>query len=570
MRTILATLHSKFIHNSLALPCLAAYCGDDCGELLIREFTMHEPRESILAMLLGEAPDVIAFSVYLWNRRETLDLVDALAVARPELRIILGGPEISFDDDEIFARHPGLTALVRGEGEEPLRALLLAWQQDVKPELIPRTVVRQHDTLISGPDSPPIANLDNIPSPFQLGLCDLTRGFAYYETSRGCPFHCSFCLSARDNLMRSYSMERIQDDLLLLMQNEVPKVKLVDRTFNYDAKRAREIFRFILEHNRSTHFHFEIGAHLLDDATLALLETVAHDTFQFEIGVQSTLESTLGAINRKVNLGKLEENVRRLVTDGRIHLHLDLVAGLPGENFGDLIASIDRVMALKPHHLQIEPVKLLPGSPLREQAEALRIRFDPNPPYTILGSPELSYAQLQQIQKISRLLDLTYNSGCFATFLNELTDATGSFAKGLVWLAGEWHRHDLFRYPMNRQEIFNNLVKITEQRDNDISRQRLLESLAYDYARCEKVITSRIPAFFDTGLNPAEQRWMKEVVQKRTDEIKGQGIKLQYFAAVFSTLHNAMERSVYLFLYLTQTGKKMQVEEYHFYQTQIL
>ncbi|MDH4007892.1 MAG: DUF4080 domain-containing protein, partial [Desulfuromonadales bacterium] len=448
--------------------------------------------------------------------------------------------------------------------------LLLAWQQDVKPELIPRTVVRQHDTLISGPDSPPIANLDNIPSPFQLGLCDLTRGFAYYETSRGCPFHCSFCLSARDNLMRSYSMERIQDDLLLLMQNEVPKVKLVDRTFNYDAKRAREIFRFILEHNRSTHFHFEIGAHLLDDATLALLETVAHDTFQFEIGVQSTLESTLGAINRKVNLGKLEENVRRLVTDGRIHLHLDLIAGLPGENFGDLIASIDRVMALKPHHLQIEPVKLLPGSPLREQAEALRIRFDPNPPYTTLGSPELSYAQLQQIQKISRLLDLTFNSGCFATFLNELTDATGSFAKGLVWLAGEWHRHDLFRYPMSRQEIFNNLVKITEQRDNDISRQRLLESLAYDYARCEKVITSRIPAFFDTGLNPAEQRWMKEVVQKRTDEIKGQGIKLQYFAAVFSTLHNAMRRSVYLFLYLTQTGKKMQVEEYHFYQQQIL
>ena len=567
MRTILATLHSKFIHNSLALPCLAAYCGEDCGELLIREFTMHEPRESILAMLLGEAPDVIAFSVYLWNRRETFDLVDALAVARPELRIILGGPEISFDDDEIFARHPGLTALVRGEGEEPLRALLLAWQQDVQPESIPRTVVRQDDKLISGPDSPPIVNLDSIPSPFQLGLCDLTRGFAYYETSRGCPFHCSFCLSARDNLMRSYSMERIQDDLLLLMQNEVPKVKLVDRTFNYDAKRAREIFRFILEHNRSTHFHFEIGAHLLDDATLALLETVPHDTFQFEIGVQSTLESTLGAINRKVNLGKLEENVRRLVTDGRIHLHLDLVAGLPGENFGDFIASIDRVMTLKPHHLQIEPVKLLPGSPLRDQAKALRIRFDPNPPYTTLGSPELSYAQLQQIQKISRLLDLTYNSGCFTTFLNELTDATDSFAKGLVWLAGEWHRHDLFRYPMNRQEIFNNLVKIIEQRDNDISRQRLLESLAYDYARCEKVITSRIPVFFDTGLNSAEQRWMKEVVQKRTDEIKGQGIKLQYFAAVFSTLHNSERRTVYLFLYLTQTGKKMQVEEYHFYQT---
>jgi anaerobic magnesium-protoporphyrin IX monomethyl ester cyclase len=564
MRTILATLHSKFIHNSLALPCLAAYCGNDCGELLIREFTMHEPKESILAILLNENPDVVAFSVYLWNRRETLDLVDALTVARPELRIILGGPEISFDGDEIFARHPGLTALVRGEGEEPLRAMLLAWHQGKEPEAIPRTVIRQETDLINGPDSPPLTNLDIIPSPFQLGLSDVTRGFAYYETSRGCPFHCSFCLSARDNLMRSYSMGRIQSDLLLLMQNEVPKVKLVDRTFNYDAKRALQIFRFILDHNRSTHFHFEIGGHLLDEATLDLLETAPHDMFQFEIGVQSTLESTLDAINRKVSLVKLEENVRRLVTDGRIHLHLDLVAGLPGENFRDFIASIDRVMSLKPHHLQIEPVKLLPGSPLRGQAEALRIRFDPNPPYTILKSPDLSYAELQQIQEISRLLDLTYNSGCFAAFLNELTAATGSFAKGLLWLAGEWHRQDLFRFPLNRQEIFNNLARIIEQRDNDIAKQRLLESLAYDYARCERVITSRIPAFFDTGLTTREQLWMKDVVQKRTGEIKGQGIKLQYFAAVFSVLHSPERRAVYLFLYLTQTGKKMQVEEYHF------
>jgi len=566
MRTILATLHSKFIHNSLALPCLAAYCSDGCGELLIREFTMHEPRESVLAMLLCEDPDVIAFSVYLWNRRETLDLVDALAVARPGLRIILGGPEVSFDSDEIFARHPGLTALVRGEGEEPLRALLCAWQQGRQPGVTPRTVIRLGAKLNNGPDSPPLSDLDEIPSPFRMGLSDMSRGFVYYETSRGCPFHCSFCLSARDNLMRSYSMARIEDDLLLLMQNEVAKVKLVDRTFNYDAKRARDIFRFILEHNRSTHFHFEIGAHLLDETTLDLLDTVPHDMFQFEIGVQSTLESTLDAIDRKINLNKLESTVRRLMANGRIHLHLDLIAGLPGENFEDFIASIDRVISLKPHHLQIEPVKLLPGSPLRDQAEARRIRFDPNPPYTTLGNPELPYAELQQLQEISRLLDLTYNSGCFATFLHELTDATGSFAKGLVWLAGEWRRNDLFRFPLNRQQIFNNLVKIVEQRDNNTSRQRLLESLAYDYARCERVITSRIPTFFDTDLSDEERLWVKDVVQKRIGEIKGQGIKLQYFAVVFSAIHDLKQRTAHLFLYLTQTGKKMQIEEYLFSQ----
>jgi len=564
MRTILSTLHSKFIHNSLALPCLAAYCGEDCGEFLIREFTVHEPRESILSQILAEDPDVVAFSVYLWNRRETLDLVDALCVARPELRIILGGPEVSFEGEEIFTRHPGITALIRGEGEEPLRALLSAWQQEQEPGEVTRTVLRVGEELNTGPDSPPLKELDRVPSPFRSGLVDMARGFVYYETSRGCPFHCSFCLSARDNLIRSYSMERIKSDLLLLMQKGVAKIKLVDRTFNFDASRAREIFSFILEHNRSTHFHFEIAGHLLDEATLELLEKVPEEMFQFEIGVQSTLESTLDAIGRKVNMKKLEENIRSLRKSNRIHMHLDLVAGLPGDNYNSFLKSIDRVATLAPHHLQIEPVKLLPGSPLRDQAEELKIRFDPNPPYTILGSPELSYAELQQLQEISRLLDLTYNSGHFSSFIRELSDATGSFAMGLEWLAGEWRKRELFRFPLNRQSLFQNLYEIVRGHDKGTSQARLIESLAYDYARCERVVTNRIPEFFDTALEPEEALWVRTRVQEKTETIKGQGIKLQYFAAAFSTIHTPAQRTVHLFCYLTGAGRKMQVEEYRY------
>ena len=562
MRTILTTLHSKFIHNSLALPCLVAYCGSECGELLIREFTVHEPRESILALLLAEDPDVISFSVYIWNRRETLDLVDALAVARPELRIILGGPEISFDDEGIFDLHPGLTAMIRGEGEEPLRTLLESWFQENQPSAIPRTVLRNKTELISGTNGPPLENLDRIPSPFQMGLTDLERGFVYYETSRGCPFHCSFCLSARDNLMRSYSIERIYSDLLFLMQSKVPKVKLVDRTFNYDASRSRDIFSFILEHNQSTHFHFEIAAHLLDEQTLKLLDTVPVDTFQFEIGVQSTLESTLNAIDRKVNLTKLEENVRHLRQSGRINLHLDLVAGLPGDRYDSFLASIDRVIALAPQHLQIEPVKLLPGSPLRDQAAELKIRYDPNPPYTVLASPELSYKELQQLQEVSRLIDQTYNSGNFQAFLQELSASSGSFSKGFVWLAGEWRKRDLFRFPLSRQALFQNIFNIIQERNEGSSNTRLVEGLAYDYARCERIVTNRIPAFFDTSLTSKEKQWVKKTVQNKTDEIKGQGIKLQYFATIFTTMHSPPQRTVYLFYYLTETGQKMRIEEY--------
>lgn len=563
MRTLLTTLHSKFIHNSLALPCLASYCGKECGEILIREFTVHEPRESILSRLLDDAPDIIAFSVYIWNRRTTLDLVDALAVARPELHIILGGPEVSFDGDELFERHPGLTALVRGEGEAPLRSLLLAWNQGQPLRAIPGTVLREGSVLIKSPDSQDPVDLDSIPSPFQAGLTDLERGFIYFETSRGCPFRCSFCLSGRDNRVLSYSMTRIYSDLLFLMENRVAKVKLVDRTFNYDVSRARDIFRFILKYNQVTHFHFEIAAHLLDEPTLELLDTVPAGTFQFEIGVQSTLQSTLDTIGRKVNLTRLEENVRHLRKSGRINLHLDLVAGLPGDGYDSFLAAIDRVAALAPHHLQIEPVKLLPGSPLRDQAAELQIRHDPNPPYTVLATRELSFTELQRLQEISRLIDLTYNSGCFHTFLKELNVATGSFATGLAWLASAWRRHDLFRFPLSRQALFQNLFEIVAEHDNKAGHARLIESIAYDYACCERIVTNRIPAFFDTRLTSTEQQWVQKTIQDRTGEIKGKGIKLQYFSTIFTALHNAAPRTVYLFCYLTATGQEMRVEEYH-------
>jgi anaerobic magnesium-protoporphyrin IX monomethyl ester cyclase len=384
----LTTLHSKFIHPSLALPYLAAYAmhgfggqgGHVCGELLIREFTVHEPKESVLAQLLAEAPDVVAFSVYLWNRRETLELADALAVARPGLEVVLGGPEVSFDGSELFARHPGVSAIVRGEGELPLHGLLAAWNRGDKPDGVPRLAWRRGDMLVEGPDAPPLESLDAIPSPFALGLVDTSRGFVYLETSRGCPYACAFCMSALDERVRSFSSARIEQDLLWLMQRRVPKIKLVDRTFNYDAKRARRIWSFILEHNQGSHFHFEVGAHLLDEASLQLLETVPAGMFQFEIGVQSTLPATLDAIGRQASLEKLEHNVRRLRARGNIHLHLDLIAGLPGEGYRDFLTSVDRVAGLAPHHLQIEPVKLLPGSPLRLQAAKLGLRFDPHTP----------------------------------------------------------------------------------------------------------------------------------------------------------------------------------------------
>ncbi|MEJ2698181.1 MAG: radical SAM protein [Desulfuromonadales bacterium] len=561
MRTILTTLHSKFIHPSLALPCLAAFCEGECGDLHIREFTVHEPKGNVLATLLAGEPDVVAFSVYLWNRRETLELVDALAVAQPRVRVVLGGPEVSFDGPELFRNHPGVSALVRGEGELPLRGLLSAWKREEDPEGVPRLAWRAGEEIVEGPEAPPLGELDAIPSPFGLGLVDLSRGFVYLETSRGCPYTCAFCMSSLDETVRSFSMERIRSDLRLLMEGRVPKVKLVDRTFNYDAARAREIFAFILEHNRASHFHFEIGAHLLDGVTLDLLETVPTGMFQFEIGVQSTLPTTLDAIGRRASLERLEANVGRLRHRGNIHLHLDLIAGLPGEGYRSFLASVDRVAALRPHHLQIEPVKVLPGSPLRLRAAELGLRFDPNPPYTVLGTPELRFSELDRLRGISRLFDLTWNSGRFSGVLEGLRGLCGSFSAALEAMEDFWRRGDRFRHPLSQRGVFEAFWEFVRENFTGEDRELLRELLGRDYALCERVAPGNAPSFLHTDISEEQAQAVRERVARETETVRGQGVKVQHFAARFERLPETGAGAVILFLYLTRTGAGMEVRE---------
>lgn len=561
MRTLLVTLHSKYIHGSLALPYLAAYCGAEAGELRLLEFTVHEPKDSVLAALLAQQPQVVAFSVYLWNRRETLELIDALTIAAPQLRTVVGGPEVSFDGPELFARHPGLTALVRGEGEIPLSGLLRAWNQGAQPRDVPRLLLRQGDQLIEGPDSAPIDNLDTIPSPFALGLVALDRGLVYYETSRGCPYSCSFCMSALDSRVRSFSQARIEADLTLLLEAEVPIIKLVDRTFNFDPARARQILGFLLSKAGGSRIHFEIGAHLLDEATLDLLARAPKDRFQFEIGVQSTLPETLDRIGRKTSLQQLEANVRRLVALGNIHLHLDLIAGLPGEGFDDSLQAIDRVLALRPHHLQLEPVKLLPGSPLRQQAAELGLRFDPNPPYSILATPTLSWQELDRLRGISRLLDLTWNSGCFEGFLAGVLQTWGPVSAALESLQQHWQQSGLFRHPLSRQGVFAGVADWVRSCCEPAQAAGLLELLGRDYARCERVIPGKVPDFLHCPLTPEETAAVQQQIRRQTEQLKGGGVKLQHFAAPFSALPGQEGRKVLLFLYLTRSGSGMEVRE---------
>ncbi len=556
MRTLLTTLHSKYIHASLALPCLSAYCGCECGEILIREYTVNEPKEAVLAQIVACDVDVICFSVYLWNRVAILELVACLKQIDSELRIVLGGPEISFEEETFFNYHL-VDALICGEGEIPLKSLLSSWEKGETPTLVAGLRLPEH----SEPNGLSLLkSLDEIPSPFAAGLVDLTRGLVYYESSRGCPYTCSFCMSSLDDQVRSFSSERIEADLKLLMDNRVAKIKFVDRTFNYSNPRSRDIFNFILQHNQSSHFHFEIGAHLLDEETLNLLENIPAGMFQFEIGVQSTLPETLQRVGRKASLERLAESVRYLQKNTNIHLHLDLIAGLPGENYQQFLQSIDWVSALGADNLQIEPVKLLPGAPLRLQAEEWGIKFDPKPPYTILRSKNLDFVDLERLRGIGRLLDLFVNSGRFSFLLKQLISDFSRLSLLLEDLDAYWREENLYHHRRSLRELYLEVDLYLQNRFVGRKLAEYRELLGRDYANHERVVSGSSPDFFATNLDEKENAAVRVRVKQELDGIERSG-KIQYFAAVFDHLPEHSGRTILIFLYVAKTASGLTVKE---------
>ncbi len=428
MKLLLTTLHAKYAHSSLALPCLAVACEGIPGvDITILELTINEQHDLSLSRIVSEAADIVAFSCYIWNINQTLRLASDLKKVCPETFLLLGGPEVSFNSAEVLQKNRAIDCIIMGEGEETFRKLVEKLQQSGMDKAPLRTfssgiAFRSGDDIIVTSDAGSIAALDDIPSPFSAGLVKMEKPLIYLETSRGCPFSCAFCISSIETGVRSFSMERIVRDLSYLMENNALTVKLVDRTFNYDAKRANEIWGFILQQNRNSRFHFEIAADLLTSENITLLQKVPPGLFRFEIGVQSGEGETLVRVGRETNLVKLFANVEFLRERTGIVIHLDLVAGLPHEDFTGFLHSLQRLFAVLPQHIQVEPLKVLKGSPMESIALEEGYQFSDYPPYKILKTPWLSYREITRVEKISRLLDLFYNSGKFRTTMQAVAE----------------------------------------------------------------------------------------------------------------------------------------------------
>ncbi|NTV91147.1 MAG: B12-binding domain-containing radical SAM protein [Clostridiales bacterium] len=468
MKIVIAALNSKYIHSALAPWCLKSSCDNSRDEIRVCEFTINDSQEAILAGIFEEKADLVAFSCHIWNISMTLRLCSDLRKISPGLVIVLGGPEVSFDAPEIMEENSFLDFIICGEGERPFSLLIKAISDNCGQGFdgIPGLVYRKEGAILSSPVSYECTSLDSFPSPYSAEMLGkLGNRILYYESSRGCPFSCSYCLSSTTKGVRFLSLGRVKAELDLFFRSGVKQVKFVDRTFNCNKERALEIFSHIIGNYGvgGINFHFEIAADLLDAEALELLAKAPSGLIQIEAGIQSFNEKTLAAVQRKTDTKVLYENVSKLMTGGNINVHLDLIAGLPYEDFKSFGESFDRVYPLFPHQLQLGFLKLLKGSGIRRDASEHGYIFRTYPPYEVLGNDYLSYSGLVILKGVVELVDKYHNSGRFVR--------TIEYATGIrVGFSGLQEGSSPFGFYLSLYEYF---------RDNDLLNTRVAASELY-------------------------------------------------------------------------------------------
>jgi radical SAM superfamily enzyme YgiQ (UPF0313 family) len=463
---LLIGVNAKYIHTNLAVRYLKAYCKNQYQSIELKEFSINDHLDHILREIYNVQTQIYAFSCYIWNIDIVLKLCSSLKKLSPQAIIILGGPEVSFDAEELLSAQSFIDFIIRGEGEETLTELLQVLNSEVQnPASVQGITYRVHGSICSSSDRPLLQNLDMIPFPYE-DLELLNNKIIYYETSRGCPFNCQYCLSSTLHGVRYFSMERIKQEIKLFVDKGVKQVKLVDRTFNCNKQHSLEIIKYIMSLESKTNFHFEIGADLMDEEMIALLSKAPKDMFQFEIGVQSTNQTALNEVSRAMNLDKLKKNVTALQQAHNSHMHLDLIAGLPYEDFKSFARSFDEVHQLLPDMLQLGFLKLLKGSGIRNRAKEYEIEYNSFNPYEVLKTKWISYEELIILKEVEHILELYYNSGRFISSLRYIfKNHYSSFFQFYMDFADYWRENALFAASQSTKELYNILFGFANSKE---------------------------------------------------------------------------------------------------------
>ena len=417
MNVVLSTLNSKFIHSSLALRYLKAY-GEAHGQAYdIVEYTINMPVLHILSDITEHDIDILGFACYIWNIEMTLHVVDMVKAVRPDIKIVLGGPEVSFTADELLERCPNIDYIVQGEGEEAFHALVTALQlgNDGLDPVIPGVRGRRDGSILGSLEAVEVSDLSSIPFPYtEEDMADLEHKIIYYESSRGCPFSCQYCLSGNKNTVRFFPQERTLEELQWFIDHGVKQVKFVDRTFNCAPHHHRPLMEFMRDSDTDMNFHLEMEPELMTEWETNILCETPPGRIQIEVGVQSTHKKTLDAINRYNDWPYIQKSIRPIIQAGRTHVHMDLIVGLPHEDFNRFGQSFNDLFSLQPHALQIGFLKLLKGSGVRRMREYKYVA-DPLAPYEVLSTHVLPYDDVRFLKYFEDVFERFYNSERFRT-----------------------------------------------------------------------------------------------------------------------------------------------------------
>lgn len=424
MKILLAAINAKYIHSNPAVYSLRAYACRYKDDIGIAEYTINQTVDEILMDIYRRRPDILCISCYLWNISYVWQVIAEIPKILPEVKIWLGGPEVSFDGSEILEIHPGLTGVMCGEGEETFLELMDYYHGQTEPgatlEQIRGIVYRDKPGNIHINPPRPVMDLSRVPFVYSH-IEDFRNRIIYYESSRGCPFSCSYCLSSVDKCLRFRDIELVKKELQFFIDHEVPQVKFVDRTFNCRHDHAMAVWSYIKEHDRGiTNFHFEVAADLLNEEEIRLIQGMRPGLIQLEIGVQSANEQTIWEIRRKMNLKKVEQITARIREGGNVHQHLDLIAGLPYENYDSFIRSFNCVYAMKPDQLQLGFLKVLKGSLMYEKTREYGLLYQERPPYEVLSTKWISYGDIVRLKQVEEMVEVYYNSAQFRYTLEHL------------------------------------------------------------------------------------------------------------------------------------------------------
>ncbi|MBU3219189.1 B12-binding domain-containing radical SAM protein [Clostridium algidicarnis] len=510
MKVLLVGINSKYIHSNLAIRYLKAFTKDLNFHCDTKEYTINERIENIVPSIMEEKADIIAFSTYIWNLEYVTKISKIIKLIDPSIEIIYGGPEVSYDGEEFLLNNSG-DYVIEGEGEETFREFIKRKMGIIEENHIKGLYEKKSGNVIYG-GKRPLMDMNKLVFPYEEDE-DLVNKIVYFEGSRGCPFNCKYCLSSTIHGVRFLNTERVKRELEFLIKKDVKLIKFVDRTFNCNSKFSMEIWEFLSNINTTATFHFEISADILKREEIELLSKAPKGRFQFEVGVQTTNDEVLKNINRNVNFSDIKEKIEELQSIKNIKQHLDLIAGLPGEDYESFKRSFNDVYSIKPEEVQLGFLKLLKGAPMTQEADKWGMVYSPYPPYEILKTDKISYEKMTELKYLEAMVDKYYNSQKFVNVIKYFEKRFENPFEFFNTLAMFYKEKGYFKRNLSSVEYYKVFIEFNEEVVKCSYEDELLlkEIVKFDYMRFNK--KKWLPMFLNRNISKKDDKKLKEYIK---------------------------------------------------------